>query len=250
MNKNVWIDNLSVSYQGKQALQSVDLILREKKLTGIVGPNGAGKSTLMKAALGLISKNSGNIMYVNEPLKNNQRRFAYVEQRQNADLSFPIDVFGVVLLGTYPKIGWIRRPGKKEKELAWRCLEKVGMTEFATRQIGELSGGQLQRVFIARALAQEADWFFLDEPFVGIDASSERMIIDLLKQLCNEGKSIVIVHHDLHKVTDYFDDLVLLNQQVIAYGEVTQTFTIENLKQGYGEEIVEMIRMGERKNDQ
>ncbi|WP_321387316.1 metal ABC transporter ATP-binding protein [uncultured Enterococcus sp.] len=249
MNNNIWIDNLSVAYQGKQAIQAVDLVLREKKLTGIIGPNGAGKSTLMKAALGLITKSSGDVTYLNQPLKNNQRRVAYVEQRQNADLSFPIDVFGVVLLGTYPKVGLIRRPGKKEKELAWHCLEKVGMTEFAKRQIGELSGGQLQRVFIARALAQEADWFFLDEPFVGIDASSERTIIDLLKQLRNEGKSIVIVHHDLHKVNDYFDDLVLLNKQVIAYGEVAQTFTAENLQRGYGEEITEMLRMGERKND-
>lgn len=250
MNNNIWIENLSVSYQGKQAIRAVDLFLREQKLTGIIGPNGAGKSTLMKAALGLIARSSGSVTYLDEPLKNNQRRFAYVEQRQNADLSFPIDVFGVVLLGTYPKVGLIRRPGKKEKELAWRCLEKVGMTDFAKRQIGELSGGQLQRVFIARALAQEADWFFLDEPFVGIDASSERTIIDLLKQLRNEGKSIVIVHHDLHKVNDYFDDLVLLNKQVIAYGEVGQTFTAENLQKGYGEEITEMLRMGERKNDQ
>lgn len=250
MNNNVWIENLSVSYQGKQAIRAVDLVLREQKLTGIIGPNGAGKSTLMKAALGLIARSSGSVTYLDEPLKNNQRRFAYVEQRQNADLSFPIDVFGVVLLGTYTKVGLIRRPGKKEKELAWRCLEKVGMTDFAKRQIGELSGGQLQRVFIARALAQEADWFFLDEPFVGIDASSERTIIDLLKQLRNEGKSIVIVHHDLHKVNDYFDDLVLLNKQVIAYGEVEQTFTAENLQKGYGEEITEMLRMGERKNDQ
>lgn len=250
MNNNVWIENLSVSYQGKQAIRAVDLVLREQKLTGIIGPNGAGKSTLMKAALGLIAKSSGSVTYLDEPLKNNQRRFAYVEQRQNADLSFPIDVFGVVLLGTYPKVGLIRRPGKKEKELAWRCLEKVGMTDFTKRQIGELSGGQLQRMFIARALAQEADWFFLDEPFVGIDASSERTIIDLLKQLRNEGKSIVIVHHDLHKVNDYFDDLVLLNKQMIAYGEVEQTFTAENLQKGYGEEITEMLRMGERKNDQ
>lgn len=246
MDNNVRIEDLSVSYQGKRALQTVDLVLRENKLTGIIGPNGAGKSTLMKAALGLIPKGSGTVTYLNEPLKNNQCRFAYVEQRQNADLSFPIDVFGVVLLGTYPKVGLIRRPGKKEKELAWHCLEKVGMADFAARQIGELSGGQLQRVFIARALAQEADWFFLDEPFVGIDASSERTIIDLLKQLRDEGKSIVIVHHDLHKVHDYFDDLVLLNKQVIAYGEVAETFTVENLQKGYGEEIMEMVRMGGR----
>lgn len=249
MNNNVFIENLSVAYQGKPAIQSVDLVLSANKLTGIVGPNGAGKSTLMKAALGLIPKSNGSITYLDEPLKSNQCRFAYVEQRQNADLSFPIDVFGVVLLGTYPKVGLIRRPGKKEKELAWRCLEKVGLTDFAKRQIGELSGGQLQRVFLARALAQEADWFFLDEPFVGIDASSERTIIDLLKQLRNEGKSIVIVHHDLHKVRDYFDELVLLNKELIAYGEVSQTFTAENLQKGYGEEITEMIRLGERKND-
>lgn len=155
----------------------------------------------------------------------------------------------MVLFGTYPRVGLFRQPGKKEKALAWACLAKVGMTEFAKRQIGELSGGQLQRVFIARALAQEADWIFLDEPFVGIDATSEKIIVDLLKQLRDEGKSIVIVHHDLHKVRDYFDQLILLNQTLIAAGSVEEVFVAENMKQAYGAEIVDMMSLGGNNHD-
>ncbi|MCB5952434.1 metal ABC transporter ATP-binding protein [Enterococcus sp. BWT-B8] len=244
MDNNLLINHLTISYKRKIAVQIENLIITKNQLTGIIGPNGAGKSTLLKGMLGLIPINRGEVVYKNQPVSRQLNKFAYVEQRQEIDLSFPIDVFGVVLLGTYPKIGLIKRPGKKEKELAWSCLEKVGMADFAHNQIGELSGGQLQRVFIARALAQEAEWIFLDEPFVGIDATSEKIIIDLLKQLRDEGKSIVIVHHDLHKVRDYFDQLVLLNKQVIAFGSVDQVFEVDNMKKTYGEEIAEMLRLG------
>ncbi|MBL1229816.1 metal ABC transporter ATP-binding protein [Enterococcus sp. BWB1-3] len=244
MDNNLSINHLTISYKRKIAVQIENLIITKNQLTGIIGPNGAGKSTLLKGMLGLIPINRGEVVYKNQPVSRQLNKFAYVEQRQEIDLSFPIDVFGVVLLGTYPKIGLIKRPGKKEKELAWSCLEKVGMADFAHNQIGELSGGQLQRVFIARALAQEAEWIFLDEPFVGIDATSEKIIIDLLKQLRDEGKSIVIVHHDLHKVRDYFDQLVLLNKQVIAFGSVDQVFEVDNMKKTYGEEIAEMLKLG------
>lgn len=238
------VENLSVAYRGKIALRQIDLELVPGKLTGIVGPNGAGKSTLMKGILQLVNIRSGKISYGDQPLAKQRKKIAYVEQRQDIDLSFPIDVFGVVLFGTYPHLKMFQRPGKKEKAFAYECLEKVGLTEYADRQISELSGGQLQRVFIARALAQKAEWILLDEPFAGIDATSEKIIIELLKELRNEGKSIVIVHHDLHKVTDYFDEVILLNKGLIASGPVEQTYTTRNMEKTYGSEITQMLRIG------
>lgn len=238
------IENLSVAYRGKVALKRIDLELKTGKLTGIVGPNGAGKSTLMKGMLELVKAQSGKIFYGEQPLNKQREKIAYVEQRQDIDLSFPIDVFGVVLFGTYPHLKMFQRPGKKEKAHASDCLAKVGLSEFADRQISELSGGQLQRVFIARALAQRAEWILLDEPFAGIDATSEKIIIDLLKELRNEGKSIVIVHHDLHKVTDYFDEVILLNKGLIASGPVAQTYTTRNMEKTYGSEITQMLQVG------
>lgn len=243
MNR-IRVENLSVAYRGKIALRQIDLELVPGKLTGIVGPNGAGKSTLMKGILQLVNIRSGKISYGDQPLAKQRKKIAYVEQRQDIDLSFPIDVFGVVLFGTYPHLKMFQRPGKKEKAFAHECLEKVGLTEYADRQISELSGGQLQRVFIARALAQKAEWILLDEPFAGIDATSEKIIIELLKEIRNEGKSIVIVHHDLHKVTDYFDEVILLNKGLIASGPVEQTYTTRNMEKTYGSEITQMLRIG------
>ena len=242
--ETIRIENLSVAYRGKIALEHVNLELSAGKLTGIVGPNGAGKSTLMKGVLQLIKIQSGRIYYGTEPLNKQREKIAYVEQRQDIDLSFPIDVFGVVLFGTYPHLKIFQRPGKKEKTFAVECLRKVGLSEYAGRQISELSGGQLQRVFIARALAQKAEWILLDEPFAGIDATSEKIIIELLKELRDEGKSIVIVHHDLHKITDYFDEVILLNKGLIASGPVAQTYTSQNMERTYGSEITQMLRVG------
>lgn len=242
--ETIRIENLSVAYRGKIALEHVNLELSAGKLTGIVGPNGAGKSTLMKGLLQLIKIQSGRIYYGTEPLNKQREKIAYVEQRQDIDLSFPIDVFGVVLFGTYPHLKMFQRSGKKEKTFALECLRKVGLSEYAGRQISELSGGQLQRVFIARALAQKAEWILLDEPFAGIDATSEKIIIELLKELRDEGKSIVIVHHDLHKVTDYFDEVILLNKGLIASGPVAQTYTSQNMERTYGSEITQMLRVG------
>lgn len=242
--ETIRIENLSVAYRGKIALEHVNLELSAGKLTGIVGPNGAGKSTLMKGLLQLIKIQSGRIYYGTELLNKQRGKIAYVEQRQDIDLSFPIDVFGVVLFGTYPHLKMFQRSGKKEKTFALECLRKVGLSEYAGRQISELSGGQLQRVFIARALAQKAEWILLDEPFAGIDATSEKIIIELLKELRDEGKSIVIVHHDLHKVTDYFDEVILLNKGLIASGPVAQTYTSQNMERTYGSEITQMLRVG------
>ncbi|MGM9903380.1 MAG: metal ABC transporter ATP-binding protein [Enterococcus sp.] len=240
------IQDLSVAYQGKTVLKEIDVLIQSQKITGIIGPNGAGKSTFMKALLELVPKLSGEILFSNLPIKNIRKKIAYVEQRSELDLSFPIDVFGVVLLGTYPSLKFGRRPGRKEKERAKQALLKVGLADYEKRQISELSGGQLQRVFIARALAQGAEWLFLDEPFVGIDAVSERKIFSILSELKKEGKTIVIVHHDLHKVEAYFDEVILLNRQLIAAGPVSQVFTSENLQLAYGEVIGQLVK-GEMK---
>ncbi|MDQ8272048.1 metal ABC transporter ATP-binding protein [Enterococcus faecium] len=241
------IQDLSAAYQGKTVLKTINLTINPQKITGIIGPNGAGKSTFMKSLLELIPATTGKVTFSGQPVNSVRKKIAYVEQRSKLDLSFPIDVLGVVLLGTYPSLRIGQRPGKKEKERARQALKKVGMEEYAKRQISELSGGQLQRVFIARALAQGAEWIFLDEPFVGIDALSERKIFDILQELKNSGKTILIVHHDLHKVEEYFDEVILLNKQLIASGPVQEVFTSKNLQLAYGEIIRHLVKGGEKK---
>ncbi|MDA9461046.1 Manganese ABC transporter, ATP-binding protein SitB [Enterococcus mundtii 3F] len=243
MSKNeISVKDLTVAYQGKTVLNNVSTVIQAQKFTGIIGPNGAGKSTFMKALLELVPRVSGEITFDGRSIKTIRKKIAYVEQRSELDLSFPIDVLGVVLLGTYPSLQIGQRPGKKEKERAKQALAKVDMADYENRQISELSGGQLQRIFIARALAQGAEWIFLDEPFVGIDAVSERKIFTILNELKNEGKTIVIVHHDLHKVEAYFDEVILLNQELIAAGPVSQVFTSENLQLAYGEIIGQLAK--------
>lgn len=242
--QTISVKNLTVAYQGKLAIDRINVNIPNGVITGIIGPNGAGKSTLLKGMMGLIKTESGVTTVGGAPIKEMQKNIAYVEQRSLIDLSFPIKVSEVVLLGTFPKLGLFRRPKKAEKEKVLDCLEKVKMSEFKDRQIGELSGGQLQRVFIARALAQEADIIFLDEPFVGIDMVSEQVIIHLLKEMRDEGRTIVIVHHDLHKVTDYFDDLIILNHRLIASGPVAQTFTTQNIQEAYGDVMGQVVIKG------
>ncbi|SEK85690.1 iron/zinc/copper transport system ATP-binding protein [Carnobacterium iners] len=238
------LKNLTVTYQDEPALSDVSLTIREKAITGIIGPNGAGKSTLIKGMMDLVKKNSGVTTVNNQPLNNVRKNIAYVEQRNTIDLTFPIKVSETVLLGTFPKLGLFHRPKEKEKQKVIESLKQVKMEEFGNRQIGELSGGQLQRVFIARALAQEADIIFLDEPFVGIDMNSEKVIIDLLKKLRDEGKTIVVVHHDLSKVTTYFDDLIILNQELISYGPISKSFTTANIKAAYGDSMGDLMIKG------
>lgn len=236
-NKTIKVTDLTVRYQGKTALDSVSLTIKNSAITGIIGPNGAGKSTFIKGVMGLVPTVSGKSLLGQDNVLDHKRDIAYVEQRSMIDLSFPITVEEVVLLGTYPKLGVFRRPKQAEREKVRACLELVKMSEFKTRQIGELSGGQLQRVFIARALAQEASVIFLDEPFVGIDMSSERVIVDILKELKTLGKTIVIVHHDLHKVTEYFDELIVLNKQLIGYGPVEEVFNTTTIQKAYGDTL-------------
>jgi ABC-type Mn2+/Zn2+ transport system ATPase subunit len=240
----ITVQHLTVSYQGQKALLDLSLSIAAGKITGIIGPNGAGKSTFLKGLLGLIKTESRNVQIAGNSIDLYKQRIAYVEQRSTLDLSFPINVLDVVLLGTYPSLGMLRRPKKKEKERALAALKTVQLEQFAKRQIGELSGGQLQRVFIARVLAQKADIILLDEPFVGIDMTSEKVIMDILKELKKAGKTILIVHHDLHKVAHYFDEIILLKKELIACGPVSTTFTNRNIQAAYGEAMGDIMIKG------
>lgn len=229
------VENLSISYGQKRVVENISLQISPRKMTGIIGPNGAGKSTFLKGLIGLIPCESGMVTWEGRPIEAMRAKIAYVPQRNTVDLTFPITVLDTVLIGTYPKLGLIKLPRKKEREIARTALKQVEMLDFAKRQIGELSGGQLQRVFIARALAQQADIFLLDEPFVGIDMTSEALIVAVLKKLRNAGKTIIVVHHDFHKVAKYFDDVILLNQHVMAHGETAATFNEANILKTYGQ---------------
>ncbi|GMG80076.1 manganese transporter [Bacillus safensis] len=233
MSNALTIDRLHVSYHGQDALENVSLSIQEGTMTGIIGPNGAGKSTLLKACLDLIEKDQGDIRFFEQPFKQVRKQIAYVPQRNDLDWTFPIHVLDTVLLGTYPKLGLIKRPKKEDRAYAYHCLEKVGMKDFAKRQIGELSGGQQQRVFLARALAQNAQLFCLDEPFVGIDMASEETMVRILKELRDEGKTILVVHHDLSKADDYFSHLVLLNKKLIKAGPVHDILRPEIMLEAY-----------------
>ena len=228
------IRDLTVAYRDTPVLWDVDLDVPAGTLTAIIGPNGAGKSTLIKAAMGLVPSVAGSVEIFGRPYDQQRRLVGYVPQRGSVDWDFPTNALDVVMMGTYGRLGWIRRPGKVEREMAMRCLEQLGMADFANRQISQLSGGQQQRVFLARALAQDAQLYFMDEPFVGVDATTERAIVDLLRELRARGKTVVCVHHDLETAPDYFDWLVLLNVRLIAAGPFRETFTPENLAKTYG----------------
>jgi manganese/zinc/iron transport system ATP- binding protein len=229
---------LTVAYRAAPVLRDVSLTVPPGVLLGVVGPNGAGKSTLLKAVLGLVRPLTGGVRIHGRPFAADRLAVAYVPQRGAVDWDFPARVQDVVLMGTYGRLGWLRRPGRAERELTRQALAQVGMTDFAARQIGELSGGQQQRTFLARALAQRADVYLLDEPFQGVDAVTERAVVDLLRGLRAEGKTVVAVHHDLATVPDYFDRVALLNGTVIAEGSVTEAFTADNLRAAYGGRVV------------
>jgi len=228
------VEDLTIAYHDKPVLWDIDLEIPKGSMTAIVGPNGAGKSTLIKSILGLVPKSSGFVKVNNHDIKNELKNIAYVPQSGSVDWDFPTNVLDVVTMGTYGKLGWFKRPGKNEKKLALEALEKVGMTEFRDRQISKLSGGQQQRVFLARALVQDADIYFLDEPLKGVDALTEKTIMTILNKLRDQGKTIVVVHHDLRTVKTYFDQVVLLNVKVIAHGDVEKEFTDDNIAKAYG----------------
>ncbi|MDN3723186.1 metal ABC transporter ATP-binding protein [Aequorivita sp. SDUM287046] len=230
----VQIDDLTVAYNYKPVLWDIDLTVPEGVLMAIVGPNGAGKSTLIKTILGIIKPIAGSVSIYGEAYSKQRKLVAYVPQKGSVDWDFPTTALDVVMMGTYGSLGWIRRPGQKEKKIALEAMEKVGMLAYKARQISQLSGGQQQRVFLARALAQDASIYFMDEPLQGVDATTEIAIINILKELRKSGKTVIVVHHDLQTVPEYFDWVTFLNVKKIATGPVKEIFNDDNLTQTYG----------------
>jgi manganese/zinc/iron transport system ATP- binding protein len=230
----VSVHDLTVAYDRKPVLWDVDLDIPKGKLIAIIGPNGAGKSTLIKAVMDIVPKASGRVMIYGKPFKRQRKIVAYVPQRESVDWDFPIDALGVVMMGRYGTIGWCKPLRRRDREKALDALDRVGMADYAKRQISQLSGGQQQRVFLARALAQESQIYFMDEPFASVDAATERAIVQVLADLRSAGKTIIVVHHDLQTVREYFDHVILLNMRVVAHGSVEEVFTQENLKKTYG----------------
>lgn len=228
------VKNLTVSYQKKPAIKSINLKITEGSIVGIIGPNGAGKSTLIKAILGLLPYDTGEVKIFGKNLDESRKKISYIPQREQFDWDFPINVEDVVMMGRYSHLGMFSFPGKKDKEIVQEKIQKVGMQDFRTRQIRNLSGGQQQRIFLARALAQESDIYLMDEPFVGVDAKTERTIFDLMNELKQQNKTILVVHHDLGKVTEYFDKLILINQTLVAYGDTDLVFNKELISKTYG----------------
>ncbi len=234
MSLPLTIENLTVHYQKKPALWGVDLKLEAGQIVGIIGPNGAGKSTLIKAVMDLLPLSSGVIKVFDKSFSKNRKRIGYMPQRESIDWDFPVNVFDVVLMGRYGHLKWFQRPRSEDIEKTWSCIEKVKLTPFANRQISNLSGGQQQRVFLARALAQESDLYLMDEPFAAIDSATETATIELFRELKEQGKTIIVVHHDLATARRYFDSLLLLNKQVVAFGPTQEVFTGDRLQQTYG----------------
>ena len=228
------VEDLTVAYAEQPVLWDVDLQVPSGVKMAIVGPNGAGKSTLVKAAMGLVKPVAGEVRVFGKSLDRARGEIAYVPQRSTLSWDFPTDVLDVVTMGTYGSLGWIKRVGAEQKRDAEAALEKVGMTSFMRRPIAELSGGQQQRVLLGRALAQDAPIYILDEPFQGVDAPTERAIIGVLNQLAEEGKTILVVHHDLQTVPEYFDWVLLLNVRAFEFGPVDEVFTEANLRLTFG----------------
>ncbi|WP_262315771.1 metal ABC transporter ATP-binding protein [Lacticaseibacillus parakribbianus] len=231
---------LTVAYDDTPVFSDVAVDFHAGAITGIIGPNGAGKSTMIKAALGLI-KATGTVTFNDRPIKDSRKNVAYVEQRKELDLTFPASVLDVVLTGTYANLGLFKSPGKAEKAASLNALHQVDLTAFTHRQIGQLSGGQLQRVFVARAIVQDADLIILDEPFVGIDVQSEAAIMTILKAWRDAGKTIIVVHHDLNKVFDYFDELVIVNRGIVAAGPTRQVYTAPNIAKAFSQDLATVL---------
>lgn len=238
------VEDLTVTYGATPALWDIDLDIPPGVMAGIIGPNGSGKSTLLKAALGLVRPVAGHVRFMGRPVAQMRGRIGYVPQRQTVDWDFPTTARDVVEMGLYGRLGWFRRPGAAEREKAMAALAELGMQDYAERQISQLSGGQQQRVFIARALVQEASILILDEPMAGVDATTEAVIIDLLKRLRDSGRTVVVVHHDLTTVQSYFDWLIMMNVRVIAQGPVAQVYTPENLRAAYGRHLAMIAAPG------
>lgn len=231
------VEDLTVTYGATPALWDIDLDIPPGVMCAIVGPNGSGKSTLLKAALGLVRPVAGHVRFRGKPVAQMRGKIGYVPQRHSVDWDFPTTARDVVEMGLYRSLGWFRRPGRAARDRAMAALAEVGMQDYSHRQISQLSGGQQQRVFIARALVQDASILILDEPMAGVDASTEAVIIALLKRLRDEGRTVIVVHHDLTTVQSYFDWLVMLNVRIIAQGPVNRVYTPENLRAAYGKQL-------------
>ncbi|MCC6490894.1 MAG: metal ABC transporter ATP-binding protein [Candidatus Hydrogenedentes bacterium] len=240
------VHDLTVAYHHRPVLWDVDAAFPESQLIAVVGPNGAGKSTLIKAIMGLVPLASGEVRVFGKPVNETRRLVAYVPQRESVDWDFPTTALDVVLMGRYGHLSLFGRPRKRDREIARQSLEKVGMQDFAHRQISQLSGGQQQRVFLARALAQQTKVYLMDEPFAGVDAATEKAIVVLLQELRAEGSTVVVVHHDLQSVPEYFDSVMLLNLRLVAFGDVASTFTPENLHKTYGGRLNLLTEVGEK----
>ena len=239
------VHDLTVAYREQPVLWDVDLHLPAGRLIAVVGPNGAGKSTLLKAMLDLVNPVTGWVKFFGEPYARQRDKVGYVPQRESVDWDFPTSAVDVVTMGLYGKVGWFRRPGRREREAAMAALDQVGMAAFAGRQISQLSGGQQQRVFLARALAQDARLILMDEPFAGVDATTERAILELLRSMRDLGKTVVAVHHDLQTVAEYFDHIAMLNMRLVASGPMATTFNDENLQRTYGGRLTALTRAAE-----
>jgi manganese/zinc/iron transport system ATP- binding protein len=242
------VHDVTVTYHRRPVLWDIDYDAPAGALVAIVGPNGAGKSTLIKAALGLVPVATGEVRIFGKPGMANRSLVGYVPQRESVDWDFPVSALEVVAMGRYRRLGWLRPVGRADLDAARECMARVGIADLADRQIGQLSGGQQQRVFIARALAQEARLYLMDEPFAGVDASTERAIVDVLRDLRAGGRTVICVHHDLQTVPEYFDHVLLLNTRVIAAGPVSgpgAVFTPANLHKTYGGRLTLLERAAE-----
>ena len=240
------IHDMTVAYHRKPVLWDIDLDIPEGQLVGIIGPNGAGKRTLIKAVLDLVPRASGRVMMYGKPYSKQRHLVAYVPQRESVDWDFPVSALDVVTMGLYGKLGWFRPVRAKHREQAREALERVGMQDYAERQISQLSGGQQQRVFLARALVQDATIYFMDEPFAGVDAATEKAIVGLLSALRSAGKTVLVVHHDLQTISEYFDFLLMLNMRVVAAGPTAEVFNEENLKKTYGGRLTMLDAVGHK----
>ena len=237
------VHDLTVSYQKKPVLYGIDLEIEEGSLVGVLGPNGAGKSTLVKSVMNMIKPNGGYVKILGKDPKEGIKQIGYVPQRESVDWDFPVTVMDVVLMGRYGHVGWFGRLGKKDHHKASECLEQVNMLPYADRQIGNLSGGQQQRVFLARALAQESAIYLMDEPFAGVDAVTEKTIVSILKKMQDEGRTLVVVHHDLSSAKEYFDHILLLNMRKVAFGPVSEIYTHALLQKTYGGRLAVLSEM-------
>ncbi len=244
MSSVISIKGLSVSYERKRVLSNIFLELQGGSIYGVIGPNGAGKSTLFKTILDIIQANTGTIKVFDQEIDEVRKRVAYVPQKDEVDWSFPATVMDIVLMGRYPHKKLLQRLNQQDRDIAMEALEELGISHLKDRQIGALSGGQQQRVFLSRAICQGADLLFLDEPFVGVDITTESKIIEILKKLSKAGKTMLVVHHDLATADDYFDQVILLNQRLIAYGPTNTIFTRENIALTYASQLQILQEIG------